>query len=49
MVTALFILIHNSLSTISPDLRELLNAEGITVPQFFKLVMEYLDFLILNS
>jgi TetR/AcrR family transcriptional regulator len=49
LVTALFVLLHNSLSTISPDLRELLNAQGITVPQFFRTVMEYLDFLILNS
>jgi TetR/AcrR family transcriptional regulator len=48
LITALSFLLYDSLFTIDPWLKEILDANGTTVEQFIMNSVSYLDFLILN-
>lgn len=48
LITALSILLYDSLFTISPCLRKILDDKGVTVQQFITDSLSYLDLLILN-
>ncbi len=49
VVIALYVLIHDSIATISPDLRAILNNKGITVQQFFRKTLDLMDTMILDT
>jgi TetR/AcrR family transcriptional regulator len=49
VVVALYISIFDSVSSIKPDLKNMLKDNGITVQQFFLEIMDFLDRLIMNS
>ena len=49
IVVALYIMIHDNIFAIIPDLMEALSTRGIIAQQLFRKISDFLDFMILNT